>query len=209
MPEHSEQVSFHGVSEEKLRNFVTTYLAGHLRPAGKGKTQCLSFHFPKTHGEHKCRSGRFSRTYTGGSLTFNPKSGIVVFRTPRKERRTQFDIVKLWKSYQQNPCPLWKKVRENPSQFDKFKKDSGKYRGQRFMTVYKKESYVDWLLSPEGQLKSRSLGMRMLLEYCRARRGATKSTKIKSAVRQMSQITQKKQMQQTCRVTRQWSCVPA
>ena len=84
MPEHSEQVSFHGVSEEKLRNFVTTYLAGHLRPAGKGKTQCLSFHFPKTHGEHKCRSGRFSRTYTGGSLTFNPKSGIVVFRTPRK-----------------------------------------------------------------------------------------------------------------------------
>lgn len=40
-------------------------------------------------------------------------------------------------------------------------------------TVCKKESYVDWLLRPEGQLKSRSLGVRMLLEYCRARRGAT------------------------------------
>lgn len=53
------------VSVKEAKGFVEHFLSGRLTPPKRAKTEVLSYHLPKTHGEHKCRSGRFERSSLG------------------------------------------------------------------------------------------------------------------------------------------------
>jgi len=155
-------------------NFVENYLSGRLLPAGQASSDnLLSYHMPKSHGEHKCRSGRFERTHTGGSVSYYTTTRTMILRTANADRKTAFNIKQLWDDFCADTTPLWQLVSSNPSAYDCFKKDSGKYCGQTFKSVYKKADYVDWLLDTDNAHKVKnSLGMRLLFEYCNARRAA-------------------------------------
>ncbi|CAK8994454.1 unnamed protein product [Durusdinium trenchii] len=172
----SESRSVRDVSENDARDFVERFLSGRLTPAGgrsrsktaagevaKPKTSALSYHLPKTHGEHKCRSGRFARTYTGGGVTYYPTTQRLVLRSASK--KSNVDIFQLWDLYQQDKRPLWQQVRERPQDFHNEKMDSGRYRNQRFKTCYKKKGYAAFALANPSYYQQ-SLRMRMFYEYC-------------------------------------------
>eukprot|EP00933_Yihiella_yeosuensis_P037401 TRINITY_DN31329_c0_g1_i1.p1 TRINITY_DN31329_c0_g1~~TRINITY_DN31329_c0_g1_i1.p1 ORF type:complete len:404 (-),score=115.04 TRINITY_DN31329_c0_g1_i1:249-1370(-) len=166
----STQHTFQNVEENQVNRFVREHLSGSLTLAGKSDS-LLSYHLPKSHGFEKTSRHTYGRTYTGGCLTYNPKTGTMCIRTANEKRKTQFDILQLWHDFSEDPTPPWQKVKSHPSKFHNYKKDSGKYKGQRFQTIYKKTNYVDWMLSSDGQRLCRnSLGMRMLFEYCNGRR---------------------------------------
>lgn len=85
-------------------------------------------------------------------------------------RDTGICLKTLWDQFNDNSTPPWQTVQREPRAFDKCKKDSGKYTGTQFQTIYKKTDYVDWMLGDGEDRCKNSLAMRMLFEYCRARR---------------------------------------
>mmetsp|Transcript_47085 Transcript_47085/g.74322 ORF Transcript_47085/g.74322 Transcript_47085/m.74322 type:complete len:198 (-) Transcript_47085:163-756(-) len=148
-----------------VQAFVENFLSGTLSSVNPEQ---MSYHLPKAHGEHKCRSGRFSRTWTGGSLTYYRKTGTLILRDASKD--TGIGLKQLWNQFSSDGTAPWEKLQREPRAFDKNKKESGKYRGTQFQTIYKKHDYVDWMLGDGEDKCKNSLGMRMLFEYCKARR---------------------------------------
>ena len=137
------------------------------------------------YGSHRSSSGRYGHTYTGGSVTYYPKSQKMLIRTPcdtsdssiaaRVRRGTRFskktpkqkDLLALWERFQEDSRPPWQQARENPEKFHNEKMEPGRYRGQRFRTCYNKEGYVDYArANPDHYMKSPK--MRMFYEYAMA-----------------------------------------
>eukprot|EP00928_Gymnodinium_smaydae_P041541 TRINITY_DN28099_c0_g1_i1.p2 TRINITY_DN28099_c0_g1~~TRINITY_DN28099_c0_g1_i1.p2 ORF type:complete len:199 (-),score=34.46 TRINITY_DN28099_c0_g1_i1:379-975(-) len=161
------------VALEQVQTFVEKYLAGQLTPAAHGRSaDKLSFHLPKFHSSHKCRSGRFHRVHTGGSLLYNCKTRTLIINKAAKGKRNVKDIKKLWDMFcaDESPeVPLREKVRESQKSYHKLKKTKGKYRGQFFRTAYKQSDYVDWILT-EGPQYIRDENAWLFFEYCRGLR---------------------------------------
>ena len=58
---NSVKHTMRGVAFHQAQAFVKKYLSGELAPASFGQSENkLSFHLPKIHSEHKCRSCSFS-----------------------------------------------------------------------------------------------------------------------------------------------------
>eukprot|EP00438_Fugacium_kawagutii_P011102 Skav203173 [mRNA] locus=scaffold39:27385:29118:+ [translate_table: standard] len=201
-PPHSETTSFADVSEEVAHGFVQQFLGGQLTPAGRGRTSALSFHLGKVHDSVKCRSGRFSRCYTGGSVSYYPTSQRLSIRTANSmARRGNINLLlgelhggelDLWEKYQNDNRPLIEQVRDRPEKFHKEKMTSGRYKGQLFQTVYNKEGYLAGYLdfvksNPDYYLNSRVLRTRMFYEYAMAmdQKGVEPKAKARPRKRQL------------------------
>eukprot|EP00435_Cladocopium_sp_Y103_P026191 s3074_g6.t1 len=140
----SKTTTFEDVSEEVAHGFVQQFLGGQLTPAGRGKTNALSFHLRKTHESVKCSSGRYDRCYTGGSVSYYPTSQKLSIRSANSiARRGNVNLLDLWEKYQADSRPLIEQVKDHPEKFHKEKMTSGRYKGQFFQTVYNKEGYLD------------------------------------------------------------------
>ena len=178
--------TFQNVEEEEVRDFIQRFLSGSgsgaLKPAGKGKTEALSFHLRKRHGEHKCASGTFSRTWTSGSLTFYPSTKKLLIRMPLKRTGVNVDILGLWTRYQKDKRPLWQQAREQPEKFHNEKMNSGRYKGQKFQTVYNKDGYLEWLLN-NRECFQKTMRMQVFYEYAMALHAAGVSPRPKKPAR--------------------------
>mmetsp|Transcript_69933 Transcript_69933/g.114687 ORF Transcript_69933/g.114687 Transcript_69933/m.114687 type:complete len:207 (+) Transcript_69933:39-659(+) len=166
----SKTTTFEDVSEEVAHGFVQQFLGGQLTPAGRGKTQTLSFHLKKAHQTVKCRSGRFDRCYTGGSVSYYPTSRKLSIRTANSiARRSTVNLLNLWEKYQEDSRPLIEQVKDHPEKFHKEKLTSGRYKGQFFQTVYNKEGYLDFVkANPAYYVNSKVLRTKMFYEYAMA-----------------------------------------
>lgn len=156
----------------------------------------LVFHMPKTHTSEKFSSGRFEKTYSGGSLKYYLKSKKLVLQTPTssitaglekhgnmsvlyndaEDDQLQWNMRGLWDDFCKDPTPKWEAVAADPRSFDDCIIPSGKNQGKKYIDCYGKtkvSKYVEWLLrGEEDSDPSRgktSLGMRLFYEYCRAR----------------------------------------
>lgn len=161
-----------------MDSFVKEYLCGRLdvprRSRSRTPGNLLVFHMPKTHTEEKLRSGLFQKTYSGGSLKYHVKSKSLVLLDGCRDHL--WSMQQLWEDFQIDPTPKWLQVQSDPDFYDECVLQSGKHQGKTFKKCYgarKISKYAEWLMRGEVEGDSArgktSLGMRMFLEYCRAR----------------------------------------
>ena len=152
------------VEKSEVDTFVTEYLCGRLdvpRRSGSSKhVNMLVFHMPKTHTNEKYSSGKFDKTYSGGSLKYYIKSKTLVlqegysdmanaikcrdrFRSGQNSIHshvTSTDLVwnmkQLWDDFRRDPTPKWIAVQANPRAYDGAVLSSGKHQGKTFVQCY-------------------------------------------------------------------------
>jgi len=177
-----------GVEENSVSKFVTEYLSGKLGVPRKSKSKTpgnlLVFHMPKTHTDEKYASGRFEKTYSGGSLKYYVKTKKLVlqegsrdmadaikFRDRLRSGWQQDDLNRndvanenlvwnmrgLWENFCEDPTPKWVAVQANPRAFDAGVINSGKHQGKTFKQCYgvrKVSKYAEWLMRGDAELDS-------------------------------------------------------